>query len=333
MKLRTYITVGIVALLCACGKKSEALYEHRPFTVLTDSIYTVMPGNMLLSPKYLVWIEPFSDSTFLHVHDTVSGKELVTIGSIGQGPNEFVTPSMSQFAVNNEVFVSDVNGNNQGFFLIDSLLCGKNYYCRQEKDSTMDSFSRIADNFLISNTQDGEESYFQAMMNNRSVKFGSYPIPEYKQHIWGNMAYDPRSRSLIYAPLDFPYMACYQYDEVSGNFELKKERKSNIDNYRMENGYLQFDWKKAKGASELCLSRDYIITLERDRTRDKTDETAVGRDASLRPTTVFLYDYELNLKRIVDLSAPILRICSDITRNTLYAIVVVPDYTLVKCEL
>lgn len=321
-----------VLALAACSQSPEVAREKRPFTVLTDSIYTSMPGDLILSPKYLVWSDPFSDGAFIHVHDTVNGQEIGAMGSIGQGPEEFVSPGMSRFAVNNEIYASDANSNNRGYFSIDSLLCGGKAFRRIEGDS-LQTYSRVTEHLYISDTKDGDEVYFSALIDGQNVTFGNYPIPDIKQHLFGSLAYDVRNSNFIYAALDIPYLSCYHYDETAGNFELLWERKTSVDNYRMENGYLQFDMDKAKGASELCLSRDYIITLERDRKYDQTKESSVGRDASLRPTTVFLYDYEGNLKRIVDIGAPILRICSDVTRNTVYALVVNPDYTLVKCEL
>ena len=81
------------------------------------------------------------------------------------------------------------------------------------------------------------------------------------------------------------------------------------------------------------MSKDYIITLERDRDRDPIDESTVGRDVSKCPHTVFLYDYDGNLVKIVDLGIPVMRIAADCQDNVLYAIGADPDYILVKYEL
>lgn len=91
---KTFLICSCVLALAACSRSPEAAREKRPFTVLTDSIYTSMPGQLILSPRYLVWSDPFSDGAFIHVHDTVSGREVGAMDSIGQGPEEFVTPGM-----------------------------------------------------------------------------------------------------------------------------------------------------------------------------------------------------------------------------------------------
>ena len=87
------------------------------------------------------------------------------------------------------------------------------------------------------------------------------------------------------------------------------------------------------GAMELALTKDYIVTVQRDYQTDPTDESRVGWDFSMLPQTLFVYDYQSNLKRIIDFKMPILRIGSDIKNNTIYAIVVNPDFCLVKYDI
>lgn len=91
--------------------------------------------------------------------------------------------------------------------------------------------------------------------------------------------------------------------------------------------------RKKENAKELALTKDYIVTLQRDYLNDPTDETTVGRDFTKLPQTLFLYDYKSNLKKIIHLQMPILRIAADSKSNTVYAITVNPDFMLVKCEL
>ncbi|MFQ7087864.1 MAG: hypothetical protein ACLRTD_26045 [Bacteroides sp.] len=57
------------------------------------------------------------------------------------------------------------------------------------------------------------------------------------------------------------------------------------------------------------MTKDYIVTLERDREVDPLDERTVGRNAS-KPRTVFVYDYDGKLLKIVNLGMPV-RIAAD----------------------
>ena len=102
--------------------------------------------------------------------------------------------------------------------------------------------------------------------------------------------------------------------------------------YNITDDDIIFD-RKVKGANDVCMSKDYIITLERDRERDPMDESTVRRDISKCPRTVFLYDYAGNLLKIVDVGMPIMRIAAGNNSNTLYIIGGNPDYVLAKCEL
>ena len=122
----------------------------------------------------------------------------------------------------------------------------------------------------------------------------------------------------------------YQQDE--DKFSLVWEWRTDGDKYEIRNNEVIFD-RRVKGVRGLCMSKDFIITLQRDRRKDDTDESTVGRDASKCPHTVFLYDYDGNLVKIVDLGIPVMRIASEEQSNTLYAIGVNPDFVLVKYEL
>lgn len=333
MKSKILLILSCSFLLYSCRNKVETPYAKIDCIMLNDSIYTTMPGNLVLTPKYLVWSDPFAKEYFLHVHDTLTGKELGVMGKIGQGPEEFITPVMSQLTMDNQLYVMDVNGNNKGFFSIDSMLCGKKYYREAAAFKKDYNLSQMDSDIYIGNTDDEDPYYFLAVIKGKTKKFGSYPVPGINRHIGGNLSYDPGTKDLVYTSFDYPYIAYYQYDADNETFILKGERRSEVDNYDIVDGSIVFDWSKAKGASEVCMSKDYIITLERDKTRDKTDEKSVGRDISMRPTTVFLYDYRLNLERIVDLGFPIGRICASKSNNTLYVIGADPDYVIVKCHL
>ena len=49
-------------------------------------------------------------------------------------------------------------------------------------------------------------------------------------------------------------------------------------------------------------------------------QTGGIRDLSKVPNTIFVYDYNFNLKKIINMSMPILRIAAKGDSNTLYAI-------------
>ena len=119
------------------------------------------------------------------------------------------------------------------------------------------------------------------------------------------------------------------YQQGEDEFSFVWEWRTDGDEYEIRNNEVIFD-RRVKGVRGLCMSKDFIITLQRDRRKDDTDESTVGRDASKCPHTVFLYDYDGNLVKIVDLGIPVMRIASEeqSNRNRLYS-----DYTTASREV
>ena len=104
------------------------------------------------------------------------------------------------------------------------------------------------------------------------------------------------------------------------------------ESYTIENQILKPQTQR-KGAHDLALTKDYIVVIQRDYEVNNIDESTVGTDFSKMPTTVFLYDYNGNIKKIVDVGIPIFRIAGSIQDNSLYAMGVNPDFVIIKFQL
>lgn len=123
------------------------------------------------------------------------------------------------------------------------------------------------------------------------------------------------------------------YTKSGKSFKLLTEVKGKFDYSVSSGGEFKRSRDSKEGPRELTLTLDYIVTVDRDLSIDQTDENEVGRDPMKLPHTVFIYDYEGNLLKIANLGFPVVRITADTKNNTLYAIVVMEDYVLVKYEL
>lgn len=200
----------------------------------------------------------------------------------------------------------------------------------EEERLSRPAMTEYAKNVYIGIAEADAEHCFETLLRGRTFSFGNYPIPEVKRYLGGEKEYNISRGVFVYSCYDFPYLALYQQNE--DGFSLKWEWRTDGDEYEIRNNEVIFD-RRVKGIRGLCMSKDYIVTLQRDRTQDDTDESTVGRDASKRPRTVFLYDHDGNLVKIVNLGIPVMRIAADEHNNTLYAIGVNPDFVLVKYEL
>ena len=298
--------------------------------ILNNELITMMPGDLLVVDKYLVWSAPFSHDYFLHVHSTSTGVELGVMGKVGEGPEEFITPMINRYCVDNKIFAMDANGKTVGYLSIDSLINNQEPFCEistKERDLKM---NKMDHDLYIKTTDSGSDTYFRTIINGQESFWGVYPISEMKKHVGTYEAYDPQEGLFVVSSFNFPYIALYKREDST--FTLQWERKSKKENYIIADDKIIFD-RKINGARDVCMSKDYIITLERDRENDPMDESTVRRNISKCPHTVFLYDYTGRLLKIVDLGMPVMRIAADRNSNVLYIIGGNPDYVLAKYEI
>ena len=88
--------------------------------------------------------------------------------------------------------------------------------------------------------------------------------------------------------------------------------------------------------SAIALTKDYIVTIERDkRTKETTvesrSENRFLRSFSKSPQTLFVYDYNFQLKRILNTRIPMFRLAATGNDNVLYFIGVKDEFCIAKC--
>ncbi|WP_294477334.1 hypothetical protein [uncultured Bacteroides sp.] len=330
---KSYLVLFCLPLLCGCkSENAGVIRESVAPQVMNSDIMTTMPGSIDVTEKYVVWQDPFARDYFVHVHDRSSGKELGTMGKVGEGPKEFITGGLKSSCIDNRFLATGANGNTKGYLSIDSMLQHKESFVPLSESEKLQDFSltEAEKGVFFGQTEDGSDKYFTVMIDGVKSEFGVYPIPEVKDHVGGYRTYNAESGLMAYCSFQFPYLALYKRE--GNTFKLQWEKESEVKNYEIVENKLRFD-RKVAGIAGLCMSKDYIIALQRDREVDPMDESTVGRNAAKCPHTVFLYDYDSNLVKIVDLQMPIMRIAADRNSNTLYAIGVNPEFVMVKYEL
>ena len=321
-------------LLCvACSQTPQIEHDVVEPTVIFNDIESRMPGSLMILDHYAIWSDPLSADDQVHVINLQTNQEIGKFLDIGNGPNEFVTPDYT-LTSNNNVIVYDTSQDKMSFYSIDSLEKQKNPLLMTIKAGTK-GYTRIIDtqgqNFVKFKPDNKYPFLYDQQPFGKCLFEKEEEFNNRFDVLQGNIAYNRDNQTFIYSAFDFPYIAAYKKEEQPDNFRLLWERKGDIDYYVSE-GKMILD-RTRMGAMELALTKDYIVTVQRDYQTDPTDESRVGRDFSLCPQTLFVYDYQSNLKRIIDFKMPILRIGSDIKNNTIYAIVVNPDFCLVKYDI
>ena len=319
-------------LLSACSYNKSIETERITMepTIVYDSIESRMPGTLMVCNEFAIWTDPLTSEDQAHIVNLKTQEEIGKIVNVGNGPKEFITPAFS-LSTDNELIVYDMNNDKMAIYAIDDVKKGQEPSCSifNKKTRGLTRLIKINNDDFVS--FDPQSSFPFQTANSHS--FGKYPFGNEIDNNYnvsqGNIAYNADKNILIYSTISFPYMAAYKKEK--DKFELLWEQKGDLD-YSISENKIVLD-KKKKGSVELALTKDYIVTLQRDYQTDPTNEVKVGRDFTKLPQTLFLYDYKSNLRKIVNLGMPVLRIAADIKNNTVYAIVVNPDFMIVKCEL
>lgn len=333
--IQSYKTLAVcfcaVTLFGCQSKQAEVPREEKPFEVLHNDIMTRMPGILAVAGDYVVWEDPFSRDYFVNVHDAQTGKQIGKMGKVGEGPSEFITGGITSCYIDGRFYASDVNGNTRGFLSIDSLIAHKEPFIplSEEKKANRPLMTELQKGVFIGTTEDGEEHYFKTNIHGKEGAFGVYPIKEVKLHLGNTLAYDSISGMLACCSFSVPYLALYQ--KSGDSFKLCWEKEPEMG-YEISRGNIVPD-ETIGGVFGLSLCKDYIVSLHRDWENERLDKSITGRDERMLPHLAYLYDYKGNLVKIVDLGVRVVRIASDRRSNTLYALVLNPDYMLVKYEL
>ena len=123
-KILLYSLCLLTLITCKSGSTEIERLTLSPSSTIQDSLFTQLPGSLILCNNYLVWEDPFNPNYFLHVVDINAKKEIGTMGLIGRGPKEFITP-LSISSIGNKIFTYDLNQNKQAYYSIDSMLANK----------------------------------------------------------------------------------------------------------------------------------------------------------------------------------------------------------------
>ena len=127
MKIFIYASF-LSTIIFACSTKNVNI-ERISLSpqIINDSLFTMLPGKILLCDPYIIWQDGFATDTFMYVIDLRTGKEVGKMGKIGRGPEEFISPNLIG-CINKHIIILDDNLPKCAFYSIDSLLSSRNPY-------------------------------------------------------------------------------------------------------------------------------------------------------------------------------------------------------------
>lgn len=328
----------IVAFFFACSEKNVEVQRisNLEYVVVSDSIYTRMPGTILYKDGLVFWEDPISFENIIHAVDVKNGTELVAFGNRGEGPNDF-TETIISLDSEGGIVVNDLNKPLKIHFQVDidkKSVSFSSY--KYDCDAKMTRLLYL-DKGKVLYLYPEAEKMFQVKGDALGYSFGERPIKDEMNNAYdifqGQIVYNPQRRLLVYSNLIFPYLSVYKRSESEGWSQIGEWRED-LD-YTISEGKLNFAPESKKGAIELALTNDYIVLLQRDTEVEEniSNKDMRGRNMASLPRSLFVYDYDLNLRKIVNMPFPMLRLCGDVETNTIYAMSVNPEFELIKLEL
>lgn len=202
----------LLFISCVNNRNSEVKRTTSEYKVLNDEILTSIPGGLYLLNEHIAWFEPFTSGNFLHLLDMESGMEVSSFGTIGQGPNEFVSPMVSNNIWNNCLYVYDVNGNSKGYFSVDKHNETGDAFVQSSKEDSLIRLKgytmRLDDNLYFGYNRDHEDKAYKLYDNGIETIFGEYILPNKKQIFSSYIAYNPHKELLVTGALGVNYFSC-----------------------------------------------------------------------------------------------------------------------------
>lgn len=334
MKKLVLFFAGVAGLFsCQSGKDSVERVDNLEYETVVDTILSRMPGSIFYQDGLVYWHDALSSTRFVRVVDVSDGHELDGFGDVGSGPEEFTYPLLS-LSPDGGFYLNDGNKPLEQLYRLnrsnDSLHVSKSAYDLIPRTTRMLHLKDDTRFYLCP----GEEKMFLTVQKGKEYRNGVCPVSEAVSNrydiVQGNVSYNAVNGKLVYSAMRLPYLAVY--DWTTGGWQLDKELKSSFD-YTLSDGEMKLS-EKSSGAMELALTKDYIVLLQRDNEVEGSPSAPkFPRDMSVLPRSLFVYDYELELKKIVNMPFALLRLCGDENSDKVYAIAANPDFSLIRMDL
>lgn len=327
-KIITFILIVYIASSCNNKQdiKTDRIYAE--FEILNNN-FNFQGHELFVLNKNIVWCNLRDRNHFLYILNRKNGELMDTVGKIGHGANEYASPFVIKNTWNNYLFVYDLMGKTKQYFAVDSLKNNNDGFIKlsRKEDSIIRAKGydiRLEEDLYIAFNSKKEVPPYRLYSNGIEKNFGEYILKNEKEHFYPATLYNPDKKLLVMSSGILDYLCCYKKE--GDNFKLKWEKRHHYV-YGKHNGTIVFDNSRV-GSHGMTLTKDFIVTIQRDYENDRTSETAAMKDPKLLPQTLFVYNYDGKLCKIINYQVPISKICGDMKTNDIYAVFVASDFKL-----
>lgn len=325
-------TIILLFLFISCNQNSSNI-ERINITpeIISDELYIQRNCNLIRTNNHLYLGDIKQGDKFIKIYNS-NGSFNTGIGQIGNGPEEFTTPDIIPYK-DDDILV----WNRYGRF--NSAISQKTTYgidlipismpfineslasLQTDLDGNFITYNPTKKNIITLYSKDGEEI----------ISAGKLPYPQNisnnNEVYSGKIIYNSYNKTLLLALNMLPYAAVYKLEK--NNITLLKEKELNKAEYLISDNAINIKEPGKDCFTEFCLTRDYIITILNDPDYRGSDHS----QTSPKRNTVGVYDYNLNLVKIVNINMPRYRLAASGKDNSFYSIVQNPEYCIVKVDL
>lgn len=321
-----------LSLFVSCNQNSSNI-ERINVTpeIISNDLYIQRNCNLIRTKNHLYLGDIRAGEQFIKIYNS-DGSFQTGIGKIGNGPEEFTTPDIIPYKDDDILVwnrygrfnsaISQKTSDGIGLKPISLPFVNENTASLQtDLDGNFITYNPTGKNIITLYSKDGEEI----------VSAGKLPYPQNISNInesySGRIIYNPYNNTLLLALNMLPYAAVYKIEK--NKITLLKEKELIKAEYLISDNTINIQEPGKDCFTEFCLTQDYIVSVLNDPDYQGSDHS----QTSPKRNTVGVYDYNLNLVKIVNINMPRLRLAALGKDNSFYSIVQNPEYSIVKVDL
>ncbi|MDR3309441.1 MAG: TolB-like 6-bladed beta-propeller domain-containing protein [Tannerella sp.] len=322
---------GLMISSCQSNQKKVERLDVQ-LSVIYRDLETSLPGELIVMEKCLILSDPFATSEYIKVLDKQTGEKIFGFLDIGQGPNEFNMPRCDISTGSNVLTVFDLNVKKILECDIDSLIEGKTPPRPGLFPFTdIICLAKYKPKQYVATLFTGSKPFAILKDNEIIFEFGKYPFSEKITNLedvfQGTTLYNVDRQVLGYATFNTPYLSLYKSE--ADTFRLLWESRFRNAHYSISNSELRYDKEQPAGINGLAFAKDYIVCL----VKEMRLKESIGRMKEQMAKSVYIYNYEGELVKILDLDMHTLRISAMSDSNVVYFVGLDEEYCLMKLDL
>lgn len=331
--MKNFIFIFILILL-SCVRNST-LYNFDSYLSCSDTLAAEKLESELFTTEYpklhdagtrLIATSELKHG-FIQLIDKQSGKVITSMGNIGRGPDELISPSGQHFnRSNNKLYISDnylkklfiYKITNDSIELIDKLNIPTDFF--------LNRFKSINDSLFVAINYYPHQSIH--LLNNKwdtinKISYKSFDNPEitqYENNKRDNIMMDimPDKKLIIIADSDMPLIKAYSYH--NNQLKLVWEKMLDEPYYLVKNGWREIQDNQRNGFINMSVTDDYIYLLSTGKTYGEWIQAFSAAGKGIEYQYLMTFDYKGNHLKSIYLKNPMYNLTVTSKNNSIHGI-------------